>query len=87
VAAAGTHGADMGGKPPELAPADFARLLGEAELGDRNAQYAVGAAYLNGNGVSREVILGERWRLAAAEQNHVHAQCDLGVLYARASDG
>ena len=67
---------------PKLTAGDFAHLLEEAELGDEDAQYAVGGAYLNGNGVKRDLFRGERWLLAAAEQGQAAAQCDLGALYA-----
>ena len=60
---------------------DFPRLLKEAESGDKDAQYVVGGAYLNGNGVKRDPFRGERWLLAAAEQGQAAAQCDLGALY------
>ena len=69
-------------RAPKLTAEDFARLLQEAEAGDEDAQYAVGGAYLNGNGVKRDLLLGERWLLEAARQSHAHAQCDLGAMYA-----
>ncbi len=71
----------MAAKMPGLTAEKFAALLSAAERGDANSQYQVGGAYLNGNGVMRDVVLGEKWLLAAAERNHVAAQCDLGALY------
>jgi TPR repeat protein len=66
---------------PRLTAEKFAALRSAAEHGDINSQYLAGAAYLNGNGVVRDIALGEKWLLAAAERNHVAAQCDLGALY------
>jgi TPR repeat protein len=45
------------------------------------AQYALGAAYYNGNGVTRNPEEGAKWLQKAAEQGHMAAQCDLGVMY------
>ena len=45
------------------------------------AQYALGEAYYNGNGVARNPEQGAKWLQKAAEQGHIAAQCDLGVMY------
>ena len=66
---------------PKLTAGGFAHLLEEAELDDEDAQYAVGGAYYNGNGVARNLEEGAKWLQKAAEQGHIAAQCDLGVMY------
>ena len=48
---------------PKLTAEEFAHSLAEAELGDEDAEYLIGAAYLNGNGVKRDLFLGEHWLL------------------------
>ena len=45
------------------------------------AQYTLGGAYYNGNGVERNREEGARWLQKAAGQGHIAAQCDLGVMY------
>ncbi|MCX7310289.1 MAG: tetratricopeptide repeat protein [Alphaproteobacteria bacterium] len=65
----------------KLTPATFKQLQDEAEGGSMQAQYALGAAYLNGNGVKRNPEAGTKWLRKAAESGHIAAQCDLGVMY------
>lgn len=59
----------------------FRQLQQEAEGGSMQAQYDLGAAYYNGNGVARNPENGAKWLRKAAEQGHIAAQCDLGVMY------
>jgi hypothetical protein len=59
----------------------FRQLQDEAERGSMQAQYALGGAYYNGNGVARNPEQGAKWLQKAAEQGHIAAQCDLGVMY------
>jgi TPR repeat protein len=65
----------------KLSPSTFKQLYEEAERGGMQAQYALGGAYYNGNGTSRNPTEGAKWLLRAAEQGHIAAQCDLGVMY------
>lgn len=53
------------------------QLRGEAQKGDPEAQYRLAnTCYLAQNPSE-----GANWLLKAAEQGHVRAQCDLGVMY------
>ena len=45
------------------------------------AQYRLGGAYVNGKGVARKPELGAKRLQKAAEQGHIAAQCNLGVMY------
>lgn len=56
-------------------------LLAAAEQGVSDAQCMLGLAYLEGNGVERDVRQAERWYRAAAERGDTDAQYLLGVLY------
>ncbi len=59
-----------------------------AEDGDRNAEFALGALYSNGDiqtGMDRNPTAAATWYRRAAEQGHVAAQYNLGVLYASGS--
>jgi TPR repeat protein len=57
------------------------QLQAEAERGNAQAQYILGGAYYNGNGVARNPAQGAQWLLKAAEGGFAPAQCDLGVMY------
>jgi TPR repeat protein len=63
----------------------FQELQAEAERGNAQAQYALGGAYYNGNGVARNPAQGAQWLLKAAEGGYAPAQCDLGVMYQNGS--
>jgi TPR repeat protein len=67
-------------KMPERA-STLQQLQAEAERGNTQAQYVLGGAYYNGNGVARNLAQGARWLLKAAEGGYAPAQCDLGVMY------
>ena len=54
-----------------------------AERGDAGAQYALGLAYLTGEGLPRDPRDAARWLRRAAEQGHPGAATDLGVLLMR----
>ena len=51
-----------------------------AELGDSAAQVYLGYAYLNGNGISRNLELAKKWLTKAAEQGDEWAQEGLDEL-------
>ena len=57
------------------------QLRDEAASGSMHAQYTLGGAYYNGNGVERNPTEGAKWLHKAAEQGHIAAQCDLGFMY------
>ncbi len=59
------------------------RLL--AEDGNRDAQFALGELYANGDvraGIIQNLATAAEWYRRAAEQGHVTAQYNLGVFYA-----
>ena len=52
------------------------------EKGDAKAQYTLGLAYYNGDGVPRNHVETARLWLLAAKQGLTFAQCNLSTLYA-----
>ncbi len=60
---------------------DLSWLEEAAEQGVAIAQYDMGLAYLQGNGVARDYDLARRWFDLAAAQEFADAQFHLGVLY------
>jgi len=70
-----------GASMQKLSASTFEQLRDEAEGGSMQAQYTLGGAYYNGNGVERNREEGARWLQKAAGQGHIAAQCDLGVMY------
>ncbi|CAK9056789.1 unnamed protein product [Durusdinium trenchii] len=62
---------------------DPALLERAAELGNAEAQYALGAALLTGHGRPKDLSRAVELCRLAAKQNHAAAQCNLGVLYAQ----
>ena len=57
-----------------------------AEKGDAAAQCQMGLFYMNGLGVDRDEAAAVEWLKRAAAQNHLQAQYNLGLYYARFSD-
>eukprot|EP00434_Breviolum_minutum_P003985 symbB.v1.2.003505.t1/scaffold197.1/size274157/12 len=60
---------------------DLSLLQRAAELGNAEAQYALAAALLTGQGMDKDLPRALELFRAAAQQNHAAAQCNLGVLY------
>lgn len=58
-----------------------------AEQGHKEAQSALGACYLAGNGVARDPHQALTWLLKAAEQGDPKAQWNLGAVYTSGQDG
>lgn len=54
-----------------------------AKLGHVSAQYNVGVAYANGDGVQTSIINAVRWWRLAAISGSVNAQFNLGIIYLR----
>ena len=52
-----------------------------AERGDAEAQYQLGIAYSNGEGVAKDLTKAFDWTRKAAEQGHAGAQFSLGDAY------
>lgn len=71
----------MTARMEKLKASDIERLQAAGERGDLQAQYMLGGAYYNGNGVARDASRGVHWLLKAAEGGYAPAQCDLGVMY------
>ena len=53
-----------------------------ADLGDADAQFALGVAYDNGQGVPKDYVQAVKWYRLAADQGNAKAQTNLGVAYA-----
>ncbi|MFU8837160.1 MAG: tetratricopeptide repeat protein [Thiohalomonadaceae bacterium] len=64
--------------------AELATLRNQAELGDAQAQLALGTAYEQGQGVARDLEQALRWYQRAAEQGLAEAQYQLAYLLAEA---
>jgi TPR repeat protein len=54
-----------------------------ADQGDAGAQYNLGVAYANGQGVAQNYAEAIKWFRKAADQGDAHAQYGLGVAYAK----
>src|SRR5258708_26324688 len=52
----------------------LARMKGSAERGDREAQYRLGLAFHQGQGVVRDPVDAAKWIRKAAPQGHTAAQ-------------
>ena len=55
-----------------------------AEQGNARAQYNLGYAYDNGEGVEQDYVEAVKWFRLAAEQGNADAQYNLGYAYATA---
>lgn len=55
--------------------------MDKIDTGNVDAQYALGMAYLSGNGKPKDPILAATWLRKAAKQNHAGAQYQLGIIY------
>ncbi len=60
---------------------DIEELRLAAEQGDADAQFSLGAAYVQGTDVGLDLVEAERWFRRAAEQGHAGAQTVLRELY------
>ena len=52
-----------------------------ADQGLAAAQFNLGAAYNNGQGVAQDYLEAARWYRKAADQSAANAQHNLGVIY------
>ena len=57
------------------------QLLARAKAGQAKAQFYLGLAYDNGQGVPQDFVQAANWYRKAAEQGGADAQNNLGVLY------
>ena len=53
-----------------------------AKKGDRNAQFALGVMYYQGNGMMSDLGKAQKWIRKAAQQNHRQGQYNLGIMLA-----
>jgi len=61
---------------------DFVRLYRQAaEAGNARAQYQLGRAYSNGEGVAEDFAQAMKWFRLGADQGHPYAQNNLGWMY------
>jgi len=60
---------------------DFAKLISQAQSGERDAQYLVAVAYGEGRFVARDDVTAASWMRKSAEQGCVPAQASMGELY------
>ena len=71
------------GAPQDNATAVSRRRRKAADQGDAGAQYNLGAAYRNGQGVSQDYAAAVSWYRKAANRGNASAQYNLGVMYRR----
>ena len=57
-----------------------------AQKGDPEYQYALAGMYQHAKGVGKNMRLAVKWMAKSAQQGHVLAQLDLGLIYARGVD-
>lgn len=67
--------------PSQAQPNDLDSLRRLADSGDAAAQFAVGAHYATGDGVTQDYSQAVAWFTRAAQQGHVVAQGTLGAYY------
>lgn len=79
--AAGPRDAMRGDAPREIHLAAHPDLPQRAERGDAKAQAGLALAYLNGQGVPKDVGLAHQWAEKAAAQGHAQGQYLLGSMY------
>ena len=56
-------------------------LLAEAKAGDPEAQFNLGNAYVQGQGVRKDYVQAAVWYRMAAKQGYAEAQYRLGLAY------
>jgi hypothetical protein len=61
----------------------YVALLGQAEGGDGESQFALGTWYYQGEKVKQDFQQAAQWYLRAATQGHPLAQCVLGTMSAK----
>ncbi len=71
--------------PAQAFAADIAKLTADATAGSADAQFALGNAYLKGDGVPADPVAAAKWCRMAAEQGYAQAQVQLAMKYAHGS--
>lgn len=67
--------------PAKHTRAEITRLLEKAGAGDAAAQFTLGQAYADGNGVPQNFDLALKWYHQAADQGHADAENAIGIMY------
>ena len=62
---------------------DLRTTRAKADLGDAEAQFALGLKYSNGAVPPPDLPQAAQWYRKAADQNHALAQFNLGIMYAK----
>jgi TPR repeat protein len=79
-----TTAAQMVAQETKQPPAsDTANLIKQAEGGDAMAQFTLGVAYADGEGVAKDDAVAALWYRKAAEQGLSWAQFNLGFAYSK----
>jgi TPR repeat protein len=64
-----------------LSLTDFAKVMSQAQSGDKEAQYLMALIYLEGRLVAKDFAPARSWMLMSAEQGYVPAQDGMGEMY------
>ncbi len=67
--------------PKKHSLAEIRQLIDRANAGDPKAQFALGEAYADGNGVAQSFELALKWYHQAADQGNADADNALGIMY------
>lgn len=67
--------------PSRHTHADIVHLLDKANQGDAVAEFALGQAYADGNGVPQNFDLALKWYRQAADQGNADAENAMGIMY------
>jgi hypothetical protein len=67
--------------PTQSGEKAVAELRASAERGDARAQFELGAAYANGQGVPQDFVQAMAWYRKAAERGHAEAQFSVALMY------
>jgi TPR repeat protein len=65
----------------KLSRTELSDLKAKAEKGDASAQFALGKAYEEGNGVPKSDESAVKWYRKAADQGNAPAETSLGIMY------
>jgi len=72
---------------PSISDSSISVLMDRAELGDAEAQFALGLIYESGDDGGQDYTEARKWFRLAAEQGHASAQKNLGWMYRDAAGG
>jgi TPR repeat protein len=75
------HAQDQQSAHTKLSATQVSKLRASAEAGDASAQFNLGRAYEDGNGVPKNDDSAVKWYRKAADQGNAEAENRLGVMY------